>query len=136
MKFIAIFLLLTVIGRAEDITVHVVETATLKPIAGTDIVLKSGCMHSVRPKVQQQKTDSAGTTIFHDVSLSGLESCVVVDSVSYASLDLPYIFASPQEAQNLGKSLNKVVTTLPAEVTFHVRHRTFSERLHYIFRFD
>jgi hypothetical protein len=93
-------------------------------------------MHSVRPKVMQQKTNFAETAVFHGVSLAGLESCVVLNSVSFASLDLPYIFASPQEAQDLGKSLNKVVTILPAEVVFHVRRRSFAERLHYIFRFD
>jgi hypothetical protein len=136
MKFFGLLLLLTFVCRAQDITVHVVEAATQQPINGMDLVLKSGCMHSVRPKLLQQKTDSAATSIFHNISLSGPESCVSVDSNSFASLDLPFIFASPEEAQNLGKSLNKVQTTLPAEITIHVRHRTFSERLHYIFRFD
>src|SRR5882762_787589 len=82
--------------QGQYITVHVIEATTQQPIKDLDLVLKSGCMHSVRPKVMRQKTDSAGTAVFHGVSLAGLESCVVLNSAFYASLDLPYIFASAQ----------------------------------------
>jgi hypothetical protein len=57
-------------------------------------------------------------------------------SVDYASLDLDYIFGMPGHLQGLsetGKLLNPVVTSFPADITFHVRKRSFAERIHFLF---
>jgi hypothetical protein len=88
----------------------------------------------MRPTVSKQKTNASGIATFHSVSLNGLEFCLHPDSLIYESQELPYLFVSSQDAPSYAKSLNKVLTALPADVVFHVRSRTFGERLRYIFR--
>jgi hypothetical protein len=55
-------------------------------------------------------------------------------SYAYAPLQLDYVFVSPDKADQFKKSLNPIVTALPADVTFHVRKRGIGEILDFIFR--
>ena len=115
---------------AQDLTVHIVDQDSKKPVAQALVRLHYGCSHSTRPIELKQKTDSAGTVVFRSVSLKPLEFCVFPDLDAFASQELPYLFAAPQEDNS--KSLNNVFTVLPADVTFHVRRRSFLERIrHY-----
>jgi hypothetical protein len=124
---------------AQDITVHVVESGTLKPIPGIDLNLRIDCMNPKRPKAFQQRTDPAGVAVFRAVSLKTDPICIDLFSIAYRSLDLDAVFASPYDAERLksaDKMKNPIITSLPAEVTFHVRKRTLSEQLHFMFRGD
>ena len=138
MKLAQLFLLvmLAVDCRGQDLTVHVVDQQGKRPVVNAVVRLHYGCNHSMRPIELKQKTNADGVAIFHSVSLSPLEFCVFPDLDTYASQELPYLFTSPQDARNEAKSLNKVFTTLPAEVTFHVRRRTFFERLRHLSAYD
>jgi hypothetical protein len=40
-----------------------------------------------------------------------------------------YAFASPEDVKKLIGSHDKVVSVLPAEITFHVRRYSFAERV-------
>jgi hypothetical protein len=139
MKLIFTLVLLSTLAvncSAQDLTVHVIEQKTKQPVANAMVRLHYGCDHSMRPIELKQKTDAAGIAIFHSVSLSPLEFCVFPDLDAYASQELPYVFTSPQSAGNSTKSLNKIFTTLPAEVTFHVRRRSFFERIRHLSAYD
>jgi hypothetical protein len=123
------------ICQAQDLTVHVIDQHSKQPLANALVRLHYGCWHSMRQIEIKQKTNDAGIAIFHSVSLKPLEFCITPDSDAYDTREL-YVFASPEDAQNYTKSLNTVFTTLPAEVTFHVRQRSFAERVRNIFRWE
>jgi hypothetical protein len=128
--------MLAVSCRAQDLTVHIIDQQTKQPVVDAMVRLHYGCDHSMRPIELKQKTNTAGIAIFQSVSLSPLEFCVFPDLDAYASQELPYFFSSPQDAVNQAKSLNKVFTTLPAEITFHVRRRNFFERIRHLSAYD
>jgi hypothetical protein len=120
---------------AQSLTVHVLSESN-HPEEGVLIRLDYGCSHSMRPIVLKQKTNAAGIAIFQSLSLTPLEFCVFPDD-EYATREHPYVFTSPEDAaRNYTKSINKVFTELPAEVTFHVRRRSFSERIRQLFSSD
>jgi len=122
--------------HAQDITVHVVESGTLKPVPNIDLNLRIDCMNPKRPKAVQQKTARSGTAIFRTVSTEAAPVCVDLFSIAYDSLDLDAVFATPDDARRLksaDKLKNPIITAVPAEVTFHVRKRSFPERLHFMF---
>jgi hypothetical protein len=135
---VALILLLFCIGHcpAQDLTVNILDQQTLKPVVNAVERLHYGCDHSMHPIELKQKTNAAGTTTFHSVSLQPLEFCVFPDLDTYASQELPYVFMTPTDAAHQHKSLNKVFTTLPAEVSFHVRRRSFFERLRHLSAYD
>ena len=135
-RFLLLVIILTAICRAQDLTVHVIDQQTKQPVANAMIRLHYGCDHSMRPIELKQKTNADGIAIFHSVSVSPLEFCVFPDLDAYASQELPYFFTSPQDAPNQIKNLNRVFTALPAEVTFHVRHRGFFERIRHLSAYD
>jgi hypothetical protein len=121
---------------AQDITVHVIEKSSQKPVEGVYLNLRLDCQNPHRPKAQQQKTDGSGTPVFRSVSFARAPACMDLFSVEYASLDLDYIFGLPGQIQGMnetGKLLNPVITAFPADVTYHVRKRSFAERLHFLF---
>jgi len=89
----------------------------------------------MRPIELKQKTNAAGIAIFHSVSVSPTEFCVFPD-YAYDSQEQPFMFTSPQDAQNQIKYSGKVFTTLPNEITFHVRRLSFAEHLRKFFRYD
>jgi hypothetical protein len=137
MKLLSVLVvLLAVACRGQDLTVHVIDQQTKQPVAKAVVRLHYGCDHSMHPIELIQKTNTAGIAVFQSVSLSPLEFCVFPDLDAYASQELPYVFTSPQDAANQTKSLNKVFTTLPAEVTFHVRHRNIFERIRHLSAYD
>lgn len=121
---------------AQDLTVHVLDQQTKRPVVNAMVRLHYGCDHSMRPIELKQKTNADGIAVFHSVSVSPLEFCVFPDLDAYASQELPYFFTSPQDAVNQTKKSNKVFTTLPTEVTFHVSHRNFFERIRHLAAYD
>jgi hypothetical protein len=74
--------------------------------------------------------------VFHSVSIAGEPVCIDVFSITYAYAprQLDYVFVSPDKVGQFQKSLNPIITALPAEVTFHVRKRGLGERLDFLFR--
>jgi hypothetical protein len=114
----------------------VVNDDTKKPPKDIDIDLRVDCQNPHRPKALEQKTDVSGTAVFHSVSLAGEPICIDLFSIAYAyaPLQLDYVFVSPDKAAQFQKSLNPIITALPAEVTFHVRKRGLGERLDFMFR--
>jgi hypothetical protein len=89
----------------------------------------------MRPIELKQRTNAAGVAVFHSVSLSPHEFCVFPD-YAFQVQEQPYLFASPQETPNYNKYGGQVLSTLPGQVTFHVRHLTLSERIRNLFRYD
>jgi len=137
MRFLlALMLTMPIAVFAQDVTVHVISDDTKKPLKGIDIDLRVDCENPHRPKALEQKTDDSGITVFHSVSLGGEPVCIDLFSIAYeyAPLQLDYIFVSPDKAAQFQKSLNTIITTLPSEVTFHVRKRGIGERLAFMFR--
>ena len=134
------FALLIFLGhhsRAQDLTVNVIDERSKQPVSNALVLLHYGCFHSVRPIELKQKTNSAGIAVFHSVTLSPLEFCIYPDLDTFAfQEEIPYVFTSPQDAKNYTKSLNRVFTALPAEVTFHVHRYSFAERLRNFWRYD
>src|SRR4051812_40763928 len=128
-------LLLGVTCYGQDITVHVINDKTQKPVEGISALLRTDCKNPKRPKALEQKTDATGATVFHSVSIAKEAVCINLFSIAYkyAPHTLDYMFVSPEQAERY-KSLNPVVTTLPALVTFHVQKRGFGERLELLFR--
>jgi hypothetical protein len=122
-------------SEAQDLTVKVIDQITNKPLSNVLIRIHYGCSHSVRPVELKQKTDTNGNAIFHSVSVSPTEFCVFPD-YAYSSKEPPVLFTSPSEAQQYTKSLNKVSTELPAEITFHVRRLRIAERFRNLWRWD
>jgi hypothetical protein len=124
--------------HAQDITVHVVDDDTQKPIKGITLNLRTDCLSPKRPKALQQKTDAFGTAVFHSVSLAGEPICIDTFSVIYgyaAHKSIDYVFASREKVEQLklGK-WNSVVTALPAEVTYYLQKRSLGERLQFLFQ--
>jgi len=74
-------------------------------------------------------------TVFHSISLTGEPVCIDLFSVAYAYAprQLDYVLVSPDKADRYQKSLNPIITALPAEVTFRVRKRSLAEQLHFMF---
>ncbi len=91
----------------------------------------------MRPIELKQKTGPDGVATFKSVSLSPLEFCVFPDDV-FESQEKGYAFTSPQDAQSHSKTLDleKVLTALPADITFHVRRYTFLEWLRNFSKYD
>ena len=121
---------------AQDLTVHALDQQIKHPVGNAIVRLHYGCNHSMRPVELKQKTNADGIAIFRSISVSPLEFCVFPDLDAYASQELPYVFTSPQDAVSQTKSLDRVFTTLPAEVTFHVRRRSFFERIRHLAAYD
>jgi len=122
--------------RAQDIKVDVVDSKTSKPVADIRVALYRDCMGSKHSKAIEQRTDQAGASVFQGLSLADGPICIVLLTATYQPLDLDAMFASPDDAKRLNpdrKLLNPIVTSLPAEVTFHVRRRTIGEQLHFLF---
>jgi hypothetical protein len=122
-------------SRAQDLTVHIIDESNTQPIENALVRLHYGCSHSMRPIELKQKTDAAGIAIFCSVSVSPIEFCVFPD-YAYDAQEQPFMFTSPSDAQNQIKYLGTVFTTLPNEVTFHVRRLTFLEHLRKFLRYD
>jgi len=122
-------------GFGQAITVHVINDETKKPVKDIYLNLRIDCENPHRPKSLQQKTDASGTAVFSSVSLAGEPVCVDLFSITYAYAprQLDYVFVSPDKADQFKKSLNPIITTLPAEVTFHVVRRSLGQRLHFMF---
>jgi hypothetical protein len=140
MKPLSIFtltILLVTKCYAQDITVHVVDDDTHRPLKGITFNLRTDCLNPKRPKALQQTTDVSGTAIFHSVSLAGEPVCIDMFSITYRYVpnkSIDYVFASREKAEQLKLSKwNSVVTTLPAEVTYYVEKRSLSERLQFLF---
>jgi hypothetical protein len=127
--------LFAVSSYAQDVTVHVVEEYTKHPLKDIYLNLRIDCENPHRPKALQQKTDATGTAVFQSVSIAEEPVCIDLFSIeyAYAPRQLDYVFISPDKADHYQKSLNPIITTLPAEITFRVRKRSLGERPHFMF---
>ena len=89
--------------RAQDLTVHVIDEASNLPVQNALVRLRYGCWHPGHHVELKQKTDHAGVTTFHSISLNQLEFCIHPDGDEFATQELNYMFMSPQEAQGQGE---------------------------------
>ena len=122
---------------SQQLIVHVVDQNSEQPMADATVWLHYGCMHSGRPRVVKEKTNAAGVAVFTSVSFRPLEFCVQPDSDRYSSTGhLPYLFVAPENASICPKCLNRMFTSLPNEITFHVRRLTAAQRFRNLFRWD
>ena len=122
---------------AQDITVHVIDDRTQKPLKGISLLLWKDCESPNRPKALVQKTDATGTTVFHSVSLASEPLCIYPFSVVYGSAPawtFTYVFVAPEQAKQFDKVPNATITLLPADVTFRVQKRSFGEQLQFLFQ--
>ncbi len=121
--------------RADDLTVKVLDQTTGKPVTGALIRLHYDCWHSVRPTELKQRTDASGVAIFRSLSIGPREFCVFPD-YAFAATEQQFAFTSPQIKASLIGQPSHALTSLPSEVTFHVRRLSLSERLRNLFRYD
>jgi len=137
LQVLSSILLFAMTCHGQDITIRVVDDRTQKPIKRIDVLLRTDCESSNRPKAVVQKTDSSGQTVFPAISLSKAPVCINLSSTAYryAPHTLDLVLVAPDQAARY-KSLNPIVTTLPAIETFNVQKRSFFERLAFIFRGD
>lgn len=122
---------------AQDITIHVVEDKTNKPVSGVTLNLRANCLSQNRPAALQQQTNAMGAAAFHAVSLAKPPVCLDLFSITYFSLDFDYLFETPDQLKESGYIPkngvgNQVITTFPAEVTFRVQKRTLAQRLEFL----
>lgn len=121
--------------EAQDLTVRVLDQNSQKPLASVLVRLHYGCWHSMRPVEVKERTNASGIAVFHSPSLKPLEFCVFPD-YAFASQEQPYVFTSPEEARGFSKYSGTVISSLPNEVTFHVRRLSLSERIRKLFSYD
>jgi hypothetical protein len=138
MRQIPTLALLLVLARscgAQNITIHVINDDTQRPVKGVTLNLRADCLNPKRPKALQQRTDASGKAVFNSVSLAGEPICIDLFSVAYEFVPYKttdYVFASPEKAKQL-RLQNSVLTSLPADVTYHVQKRPLGERLRFLF---
>ena len=131
-------LLGAVTPRAQDITVHVMEENSGKPVRGITLNLRRRTFHMDRPDSEQKTTDRSGTAVFNAEQLSSIPFSIDLFSIPYSQTNLDFIFMTPESALER-KALhwtNPVITALPANITFQVKKRTLLERLDLLFRGD
>jgi hypothetical protein len=135
-------LLASVVGlcSAQDLTVHVLsDSSHPKPVAGVAVQLFPDPFMSGKRKVIEQKSDSHGIAVFHNIDLSSVPWSVSIYNLVYTSIDRVTILANPTLAERLKAErsidsvLTPLVTSLPAEITIYVRKRSFGESLQYLF---
>ena len=122
-------------ARAGDLTVKVLDQTTGKPVSDALIRLHYDCWHSVRPTELKQRTDASGVAVFHSLSIGPREFCIFPD-YAFAAMEQQFAFTSLQAAASLIGQKEHVLTSLPSEVTFHVRRLSLSERIRNLFRYD
>ena len=120
---------------AQDLTVHVLDQNTKMPVADALVRLHYGCWHSVRPVELKQKTDASGIVVFHSLSIGPREFCVFPDYTFEAQVQ-QFAFTSPEVASTYGGHSGHVFSSLPGDVTFHVRRLSLSERIRNFLRYD
>jgi hypothetical protein len=118
---------------AQDLTVHVVtDSSHPKPIRGVAVQLFPGPAMPGRRRVVEQKSDSNGVVIFRNVDLSSIAWSVSVFNLGTTAIDPVVILCRPENASTQG-GVRPTITSLPAEITLHVRKRGLGERLQYMF---
>ena len=122
--------------HAQDITVHVIDSRTQKPLKGLSILLHKDCENPKRPKALERKTDSTGTVVFRSQILTPEPICINPFSIeyAYAPRTIDYIFTTPEQAKKKSKSLNPIVTALPAEIEFPMQKRSLGEQFQFLFQ--
>jgi hypothetical protein len=121
---------------AQDLTVHVVtDSPSHKPLSGIRVQLFPQPAMSGRRKVISQKSDSNGVVVFHNIDLTSIAWSVSIYNFLSETTDQVVILCWPENAssQGLSKHVGSTITSLPAEVTLHVRTRGFGEEIKYLF---
>jgi hypothetical protein len=120
-------------SSAQDLTVHVVtNSASPKPMAGVAVQLFPQPMMPGKRKVIFEKSDQRGLVVFHNIDLRTLAWSVSIYNLATVGTDPVVILCRPENAQS--QYARPTVTSLPADITIHVRKRGLGERLEYLFR--
>lgn len=118
-------------STAQDLVVHVVtNTAAPKPMPGVSVQLFPQPSMPGRRKIISERSNANGVVVFHDIDLSKIAWSVSVWNIGTAATD-PVILCKPENAQAQG--VRPSITSLPAQITLHVRRRGFREQLAYLF---
>lgn len=126
--FLGLLVLFTSCCAAQGLTVKLIDEATGRPVRNALVRLRYGCWHSMRPIELTERTDATGNAIFASASLGQYEFCVFPD-YKFDSQEGQILFVPPSAPGEYSKYLGKLVTALPAVVTFHVRRLTVGERI-------
>ncbi len=117
--------------RGQDLTVNVVtDQSSHKPVSGVAVQLFPQPAMSGRRKVITQKSDSNGVAVFHDVDLTSIAWSVGISNLA-SQADQVFTLCRPENASS--QHVQPTITSLPAEITLHVRKRGFGEILQYLF---
>ncbi len=118
---------------AQDLTVHVVsDSAHSKPMAGVAVQLFPQPAMPEKRGVISQKSDAHGIVVFRNIDLRTIAWSVSIYNLGTTGTDPVIVLCKPENAQSQG-GVRPTITSLPAEVTIHVRRRGFGERLQYLF---
>ena len=87
-------------------------------------------------KVITQKSDSNGVVVFHNIDLTSIAWSVGIYNLGTTATDPVVILCKPENERSQGflKGLQPTITSLPAEITLHIRRRGFGEQMEYLFR--
>jgi hypothetical protein len=117
---------------AQDLTVHVVtDSSHPKSVAGIAVQLFPQPSMPGSRKVIIEKSDSSGKVVFHNIDLTSIAWSVGIYNLVTMSTDHTLILCRPENASSQG--VRPTITSLPADVTLHIRRRGFGERLQYLF---
>jgi hypothetical protein len=122
---------------AQDLTIHVViDSSHPKSISGVAVQLFPQPFMSGSRKVITQKSDSNGVVVFHNIDLTSIAWSVGIYNLGTTATDPVVILCKPENERSQGflKGLQPTITSLPAEITLHIRRRGFGEQMEYLFR--
>lgn len=129
-----LFLAMRLVCPAQDLTVHVLTATDPKPASGIAVQLFPQPFMSGSRKIINQKSDSKGIVVFHDIDLTSIAWMVSIYNWGTVATDPAAILCAPENASAQAiRGRPITVTSLPAEITIHVRKRTASETLRRLF---
>ena len=119
--------------QSQDLTVHVVtDSSHPKPVKGISVQLFPEPAMPGSRKVISRKSDSNGTVVFPNVDLTRVAWSVSTYNLSTTSTEDTVILCKPENAAARG-GIRPTITSLPAEVTLHIRKRGLGEMFQYLF---
>jgi len=114
----------------------VAANSTPRTVSGIAVQLFPQPAMSGRRKVISQKSDSNGVVVFRNIDLTSIAWSVGIYNLSSQATEPDVIICRPENASSQGLSfgyLGRTITSLPAEITLHIRKRGFGEQIKYLF---
>jgi hypothetical protein len=121
---------------AQNLTVHVVtDSSNPKPASGISVQLFPQPRMSGSRRLIREKSDKSGTVVFQNIDLTSIAWVVGIDNLGTVATDPAVILCRPENlfSQGFPRDFVPAITSLPAEITFHIRKRGFKEQMQYLF---